>query len=209
MKLLILHLSSTDYQRVDHFSGLWHTRHAFSVAAETWVRNMTHSKSSGFQNIIIKGFPVFSKFITTANLTDECDTFLWTVRNCLPSKVSHTRRQESSNCLITFCQSSIHMLLENRPYDLNSAGHTGKSFNSCSNSKMHRKLIWSEWNRQDTCHWSNVCVCRRCFITISFQHCSRMVMINRWPARLNVFSPQPFLHKLKFAPPLKWRIYFF
>jgi len=68
MKLLILHLSSTDYQRVDQFSGLWHTRHAFSVAAETWVRNVTQSKSSGFQSIIIKGFPVFSKFITTEPL---------------------------------------------------------------------------------------------------------------------------------------------
>jgi len=71
MKLLILHLSSTDYQCVDHFSGLWHTRHGFSVAAETWVSNMTQSKSSGFQSIIIKEFPVFSKFITTEPLQME------------------------------------------------------------------------------------------------------------------------------------------
>jgi len=71
MKLLILYLSSTDYQRVDHFSGLWHTRHDFSVAAETWVSNVTHSESAGFQSIIIKGFPVFSKFITTEPLQME------------------------------------------------------------------------------------------------------------------------------------------
>ena len=68
MKLLIPHISSTDYQRVDHCPGLWHTRHDFSVAAETWVSNVTHSKSSGSQSIIIKGCPVFSKFMTTEPL---------------------------------------------------------------------------------------------------------------------------------------------
>lgn len=71
MKFLILHLSSTDYQRVDHFSGLWHTRHDFSVAAETWVSNVTQSESSGFHSILIKWFPVFRKFITTEPLQME------------------------------------------------------------------------------------------------------------------------------------------
>jgi hypothetical protein len=34
------------------------------VAAETWVSKVTQCKSSGFQSVIINGFPAFRRFIT-------------------------------------------------------------------------------------------------------------------------------------------------